>query len=71
MRYFSDTDRFLGSLLNEPFRDHVIHRNDTLEVRVARNHNGITLVAVPCRVSGGSGSDSSSPENPPGPEGAP
>ena len=50
-RYFDDTDRFSGTLLNEPFRDHRIHRNDTIEVQVARNPDGITLVAIPDRVS--------------------
>ena len=51
VRYVGDPDRFHGILLNEPFRDYGVHRNDTIEVRVARNPEGISLVAVPCKVS--------------------
>jgi hypothetical protein len=69
MRYFRDTDRFHGALLNEPFRDYGVHRNDIIEVKVARNPNGITLVAAPCKVSHDKGTDSNYSGNPPEPEG--
>jgi hypothetical protein len=66
-RYFEDTDRFSGTLLNEPFRDHGIHRNDTIEVHVTRNSGGITLVAIPASVS----PDKTLPGNSPGTGSAP
>jgi hypothetical protein len=55
VRYVRDPDSFHGILLNEPFRDYGVHRNDTIEVRVAGNPEGLSLVAVPCRVSCGAG----------------
>lgn len=68
-RYFEDIDRFYGTLLNEPFRDYGIHRNDLIEVQVARNSDEITLVAIPSKVSREKGTDSNSLGNPPEPEG--
>ncbi|MCX6690754.1 MAG: hypothetical protein NTW33_01560 [Methanoregula sp.] len=64
MRYFKDIDRFHGTLLNEPFRDYGIHRNDIIEVQVARNPEGISLVAIPSRVSIDERTHSNSPDNP-------
>jgi hypothetical protein len=49
-QYIPETDRFLCTLLNEPFRDYGIHRNDTLEVQVMRNLGGISLIVIPFRV---------------------
>jgi hypothetical protein len=66
-RYSEDTDRFSGTLLNEPFRDYGIHRNDTIEVQVTRNSDGITLVAKPPQVS----PEKTLPGNSPGTGGAP
>ena len=68
-RYIEDIDRFHGTLLNEPFRDYGIHRNDLIEVQVVRNPDGITLVAIPSKVSREKGTDSNSLGNPPDLEG--
>jgi hypothetical protein len=69
VRYIGNPDWFHGVLLNEPFRDYGVHRNDTIEVRVARNPGGISLVAVPCRVSHESGAER--PDDLPGSGGDP
>ena len=69
LRYFKDTDRFHGILLNEPFRDYGIHRNDLIEVQVTRNSDGITLIAIPSKVSRETVTDSNSSGNPPEQEG--
>ncbi len=66
-QYFDDTDRFHGTMLNEPFRNHGIHRNDIIEVQVARNPDGITLVVIPASVS----FEKALPGNFPGTGGAP
>jgi hypothetical protein len=47
MRYDVTADRFLGTLLNEPFRDYGIHRGDTLEIQTIRDPRGIQLAALP------------------------
>lgn len=51
IRYEGATDRFLGTLLNEPFRDYGIHKGDTLEIQTIRDPRGIQLVAIPRKVT--------------------
>lgn len=51
MRYDVAADRFLGTLLNEPFRDYGIHQGDTLEVQTIRGPPGIQLAALPRKVN--------------------
>jgi hypothetical protein len=46
-KYLPDIDRFRGTLLNEPFRDYGIHRNDHLEILPARGPGGVQLVILP------------------------
>ncbi|MFA4876453.1 MAG: hypothetical protein WC586_03495 [Methanoregula sp.] len=54
-RYIPETDRFRGTLLNEPFRDRGIHRGDLVEITVERKPAGISLGVIPARVSPASG----------------
>jgi hypothetical protein len=46
-KYLPEIDRFHGILLNEPFRDYGIHRNDFLEILPARGPGGMQLVVLP------------------------
>ncbi|WP_321508193.1 hypothetical protein [uncultured Methanoregula sp.] len=66
-RYIPKTDRFSAILLNEPFRDYGIHRSDSLEVQVARNRGGISLIVRHEKVlpgeTAGEHSAGKSPEN--------
>ena len=47
-RFFPDTNRFQGMLLNEPFRDFGIHRNDTVDVRPVGKPGKMSLIASRC-----------------------
>lgn len=47
-RYYPDTDRFHGILLNEPFRDYGIHRNDTVNVQAVGKIGEMNLIASRC-----------------------
>jgi hypothetical protein len=47
-RYFMDTNRFHGILLNEPFRDYGIHRNDTIIVQTVGKPGEMSLIASRC-----------------------
>ena len=44
-RYYPDTNWFKGILLNEPFRDYGIHRNDTVEVQTVGKPGEMSLIA--------------------------
>jgi len=50
-RYLGVTDRFLGYLLNEPFRDYGIHKGDILEIQVIRDPQVIWLAAIPRKIN--------------------
>jgi hypothetical protein len=54
-KYLPETDRFQGILLNEPFRDYGIHRNDLLEIHPARGPGGVQLVLLPRKRFGSTG----------------
>lgn len=43
-RYVPDINRFQGILLNEPFRDYGIHRNDTVDVQTVGKPGGMNLI---------------------------
>ena len=47
-RYYPDTHRFHGILLNEPFRDYGIHRNDTIDVQTVGKPGEMNLIASRC-----------------------
>ena len=49
-RYFLDTNRFHGILLNEPFRNYGIHRNDTVTVQVVGKPGEMSLIALRCEI---------------------
>ncbi len=49
-RYYPDIHRFHGILLNEPFRDYGIHRNDTVEVQTIGKPGKMNLIASPCEI---------------------
>jgi len=46
-KYLTEIDRFRGTLLNEPFRNYGIHRNDHLEILPARGPGGMQLIVLP------------------------
>ena len=50
-RYFPDTNWFKGILLNEPFRDYGIHRNDTVNVQTVGKPGEMSLIASRCETS--------------------
>jgi hypothetical protein len=50
-RYFPDTNWFKGILLNEPFRDYGIHRNDTVNVQTVGKPEEMSLIASRCETS--------------------
>ena len=50
-RYIPETDRFVSTMLNEPFRGTGVHKNDVVEVQVVREPGGISLLVIPVRVS--------------------
>jgi len=47
-RYVPDINRFQGILLNEPFRDYGIHRNDTVDVQTVGQPGEMSLIAMRC-----------------------
>jgi len=49
-RYFPDTNWFKGILLNEPFRDYGIHRNDIINVQTIGKPGELSLIASQCEI---------------------
>jgi hypothetical protein len=47
-RYVPDINRFQGILLNEPFRDYGIHRNDTVDVRTVGKPGEMSIIVSRC-----------------------
>ena len=47
-RHFPDTNWFKGILLNEPFRDYGIHRNDIINVQTVGKPGEMSLIASRC-----------------------
>lgn len=49
-RYYPDTNWFKGILLNEPFRDYGIHRNDIINVQTVGKPGEMSLIASRCEI---------------------
>ena len=49
-RYYPDTNWFKGILLNEPFRDYGIHRNDIITVQTVGKPGEMSLIASRCEI---------------------
>jgi hypothetical protein len=47
-RYVPDINRFQGILLNEPFRDYGIHRNDTVDVQTVGQPGEMSVIVSRC-----------------------